>query len=136
MLDRVKHYRKVREGVYLATCPAHEDQRPSLSINENSKTGAVLVKCWAGCTFEEIIRAAGIEAHELFPPRPAADLVKGERRPFPALDVLKAVADETFYVAYIAATMAQGYVLTAIDKKLLEQSFDRIMEARRLCLGR
>jgi hypothetical protein len=53
--------------------------------------------------------------------------------------VFRAVADETFYVAYMAymaATMAQRHLLTPTDKALLEQSYERIMEARRLSLGR
>ena len=94
----------------------------------------MLVHDFAGCSFDEIISAAGVEAHELFPPRTAADHVRGERRPFPAADVLRAVADDTL-VAYMAAAMAQGHVLTATDKLLLEQSCERIMEARRLALG-
>jgi hypothetical protein len=38
-------------------CPAHEDRSPSLSwkIADN---GRVLLKCHAGCTFDEIRRAA------------------------------------------------------------------------------
>lgn len=39
-----------------AHCPAHEDKNPSFSISESS-TGKVLVKCWAGCTQEEVIEA-------------------------------------------------------------------------------
>jgi hypothetical protein len=135
LLDRLDGVRQTGPDRWLAKCPAHEDRRPSLSVRELDD-GRVLVHDFAGCSFEEIIAAAGIEAHELFPPRLAADFVRGERRSFPVADVFKAVADETFYVAFMAATIAGGHQLTPTDKALLWQSFDRIMEARRLCLGR
>ena len=38
---------------YLARCPAHDDRKASLSVRE-SEDCAILVKCFAGCTFEEI----------------------------------------------------------------------------------
>ncbi len=51
-LDKVR-----RHGDYefLACCPAHDDRNPSLSVSD--KNGKILVKCWAGCTQEEVIEA-------------------------------------------------------------------------------
>jgi hypothetical protein len=49
-----------------ALCPAHKDSKPSLSINEG-KNGKPLIHCHAGCTYEEIIKAAGITTEDLFP---------------------------------------------------------------------
>ena len=40
---------------FLACCPAHDDRNPSLSVSD--KSGKILVKCWAGCTQEEVIGA-------------------------------------------------------------------------------
>jgi len=40
---------------FLACCPAHDDRNPSLSVSD--KSGKILVKCWAGCTQEEVIDA-------------------------------------------------------------------------------
>jgi hypothetical protein len=39
-----------------APCPAHEDEHESLSIGEG-RDGKLLLKCHAGCTFEEILAA-------------------------------------------------------------------------------
>ena len=44
---------------YIDHCPAHEDKKPSLSINY-TPDGKLLLHCFAGCSFEEIINAAGI----------------------------------------------------------------------------
>ena len=40
---------------FSACCPAHDDRNPSLSVSD--KNGKILVKCWAGCTQEEVIGA-------------------------------------------------------------------------------
>lgn len=54
-----KHVRPSGEN-WVALCPAHEDKHPSLSIREGDG-GRLLVHCHAGCTFENILAAAGIE---------------------------------------------------------------------------
>jgi hypothetical protein len=45
---------------YIDHCPAHEDKKPSLSINY-APDGKLLLHCFAGCSFEEIINATGIK---------------------------------------------------------------------------
>jgi putative DNA primase/helicase len=49
---------------WTARCPAHEDHRASLSISEG-EDGRLLLKCFAGCTFDQILKAAGVEATKL-----------------------------------------------------------------------
>jgi hypothetical protein len=51
-------------GRWSARCPAHADRSPSLTIAEGDK--GVLVKCWAGCSLEEITGALGITISDLF----------------------------------------------------------------------
>ncbi len=47
------------------TCPAHDDRTPSLSVSEG--TGRrILVKCFAGCTVEQIVAALGLSLADLF----------------------------------------------------------------------
>lgn len=50
--------RKAGRG-WSARCPAHDDRNPSLSIRD-SANGGVLVKCFAGCSKNEVI--ASLEA--------------------------------------------------------------------------
>jgi putative DNA primase/helicase len=51
---------KRRAGYWSARCPAHDDRTASLSISE-SENGRLLLKCHAGCEFDAILKAAGIE---------------------------------------------------------------------------
>ncbi|EJF87632.1 hypothetical protein ME1_01001 [Bartonella vinsonii subsp. arupensis OK-94-513] len=49
--------RGVWYGAYgLARCPAHDDRSPSLNIS-NGNDGRLLLHCYAGCSFREIIQA-------------------------------------------------------------------------------
>ena len=48
----------------LAQCPAHEDRNPSLSITEEKDR--VLLMCFAGCDFGEIMEALGLELKDAF----------------------------------------------------------------------
>ncbi|HEY8165118.1 MAG TPA: AAA family ATPase [Gemmatimonadaceae bacterium] len=63
VLSRVKKARSSGSG-YVGLCPAHEDKQPSLSISVGT-TGNILLNCHAGCTFEAIVDALGIDRREL-----------------------------------------------------------------------
>ncbi len=49
-----------------ACCPAHKDRRASLSIAEGDD-GRALVKCHAGCSFDDICAAVGLSTVDLMP---------------------------------------------------------------------
>ena len=67
-LDKVTAKKPTKDGLsqWQAVCPAHDDKSPSLTITEASD-GTVLVKCWAGCNANEIVKALGLELKDLFP---------------------------------------------------------------------
>ena len=48
-----------------AHCPAHEDERASLTLAEG-REGRVLVRCHAGCSAEQIVAALGLTLADLF----------------------------------------------------------------------
>lgn len=65
VLERLKGVKESGNG-WTALCPAHEDRRPSLSVAEG-QDGRCLLHCFAGCSFEAIIHALGLQASDLFP---------------------------------------------------------------------
>jgi RecA/RadA recombinase len=66
VLEVLEGVRKCGNG-WSAKCPGHEDGTASLSIGEGSD-GRVLLHCFAGCAFADIVRAAGVGERDLFPP--------------------------------------------------------------------
>lgn len=57
---------------WAAKCPAHEDRNASLSITAGDD-GKTLLRCHAGCTFADVVAAAGLRPGDLFPPKPASN---------------------------------------------------------------
>ncbi len=51
-LDKVRWHGDYK---FTACCPAHDDRNPSLSVRDSN--GKMLVRCFAGCTQEEVIGA-------------------------------------------------------------------------------
>jgi hypothetical protein len=45
-------------------CPAHDDQNPSLSVNQGHT--AVVLRCWAGCDPAEVLAAIGLRYTDLY----------------------------------------------------------------------
>ena len=125
-LDKVK---RTGPNRWHARCPAHDDKGPSLSIRETD-TGSILVHCFAGCSVHEIVHAAGLELSDLFPPRAEGHLHgRPDRRPFPAADVLRAVAFEALVVSAAAAALLAGEPFGVADRERLILAASRINAA-------
>ena len=64
-LQRLDGVRPSGKG-YVSKCPAHDDRHQSLSIAEGDNRG-IVVKCFAGCTAEQIASAVGLRLSDLMP---------------------------------------------------------------------
>jgi len=52
----------------MALCPAHDDRKASLHISPGN--GSVpLIKCFAGCDTEVVLKAVGLDWQDILPPR-------------------------------------------------------------------
>ena len=130
MLSRLDGVKRTGNGTWLARCPAHADKSPSLSIRETDDD-KVLIHCHAGCSVHEIVGAVGLEISDLFPPRPVdpAQVGKPVRRPFPAADILRAIAFEALVVGCAASAMLAGEPFTQTDRDRLMLAVGRIQSA-------
>lgn len=88
-LDKVKQ----SGDRWMACCPAHDDSTPSLSVGRrtNGDPGAV-VKCFAGCDADAIVRAVGLTPADLFDAPPA----RTERRIVAAYSYVDEVGEVLF----------------------------------------
>jgi hypothetical protein len=67
-LDRLlRRLRGVSESGsgWSAKCPAHDDQKASLSVSEG-RDARVLIYCHVGCTARAIVEAVGLRLADLF----------------------------------------------------------------------
>lgn len=130
LLSKLDGVKRTGQDRWLARCPAHGDKHASLSIRE-ADTGVTLVHCFAGCTVHEVIGAVGLDLSDLFPPHPVdlAHVGKPVRRPFPAADILRAIAFEALVVGCAASAMLAGKVFTHVDHDRLILAVRRIQSA-------
>jgi hypothetical protein len=107
----------------MASCPSHADKTASLSLRQLDD-GRILLHCFAGCNVHEVLSAIGMTINDLFPQRLQDG--KPERRPFPAADVLRAIAIEAQVVSIVAADLVEGVVLDAKTKDRVFLAAERI----------
>jgi hypothetical protein len=90
-----------RGNYWLALCPAHHDQRQSLSV-KRGRNQAILVKCHAGCQTKAVVEAIGLHLADLFNDRRRAQARPGGRqaRPTPRIVATYDYCDEIGEVLY------------------------------------
>lgn len=130
LLGRLEKVRQTGPGRWLACCPAHDDRRASLSIRELDD-GRVLLHDFAGCAVQQVVAAVDLNLSDLFPPSgiAAGHGLTGERRPFPASDVLRAIAHEATIIAIEGARLGNGHPLSDDDRARVLLAAERIRTA-------
>jgi uncharacterized protein (DUF927 family) len=90
ILQKLSGVRKQGSG-FQARCPAHADDKPSLSIGE--KGGKILLHCHANCSIDDLCGALAIQKKDLF----SEELAKRTRR---RIDRIYEYKDETGEVLF------------------------------------
>ena len=144
MLDKVS---AKGDNAWLACCPAHEDKSPSLGITD--RDGTILFRCFAGCKFEDIIGALGIEASDMFPEKTSGvttvtdkwgyekTVVSGKpiKNAFPDKLVLEALTEEVIVMEIGLAAMAEGKILNSHQMQRMGKAAN-LFHAARVAGGR
>jgi hypothetical protein len=129
ILSRIANIRQTAPDRWIARCPAHEDRSPSLAIREVDDR--LLLHCFAGCSVYEVVSAVGLSLSDLFPEKITLEGNRPERRPFPAADVLRALASDCIFMMLCAGDLAKGKQLEQSDKDHLVLIAGRFHEALR-----
>lgn len=129
LLAKLERVRSMGSGRWLASCPAHEDRSPSLSIRE-AEDGKVLLHCFGGCDTGAVLGALGLTLGDLFhargpdaPPR---------RSGIPASDLLRVVSADVTLVSILASDLLSVGRLSVGDWRTLARAAARIGRARDL----
>ena len=127
LLQQLQKVKRTGNGRWLACCPSHEDRTASLSIRELDD-GRILAHCFAGCSVDEVLGAVGLTFDALYPEK-EIHLGKPERRPYPAADILRAIAFESTLVLIAAADLLAGNPFNETDRARLALAASRIQAA-------
>ena len=127
ILARLEGVKKLPNGKYQARCPAHQDKSPSLAISETGD-GKVLIKCWAGCEFENIVTAIGLQKKDFFP---VSGLHKSEQKNyfprFNAHELFPILSQESLIGLLALHQLQQGKPLSDSDIERVNQAFRTIL---------
>ena len=126
ILDRLEKVRQVKPDSWRACCPAHDDRSPSLDITDAGDR--VLLICRAGCAFDEVRAALGMQAHEFY-----ADS-KAPKSAAPGVSIRSlnaALVRELVLCWVLAADRAQGKPIGAADLERERIARQRITQAWR-----
>jgi hypothetical protein len=117
----------------MACCPAHDDTHPSLAVAETDD-GRVLLHCFShGCDWREILACLDLPESAVFPEKASQHHIRPERRPFPAADILRVMANEAIFLCAASRTIQNGGALTADDHKRLILAGERLQAALSYC---
>jgi hypothetical protein len=128
LLAKLDKVRRAGPGRWLACCPAHDDRHPSLSIRQTDDD-VVLVHCFAGCDIHSILSAINLEPQDLFPNRGRRHPADPLRRPFPAADILQAIAFEALLIATAGVELLSGQPFSDADRERMMLAVERIRAA-------
>lgn len=133
LLSNLNGVRKTGQGRYIAKCPSHEDRSPSLAIKETDDR-KILIKCFAGCTVQEIVSSVGMSLEDLFPE--STKISKSERKSFNPYDILECLRDESMIIAIGANDIALGKSISYSDARRITLAHERINTALNISRGK
>lgn len=135
MLSLCQPYRKNGKRGYVCKCPAHEDNKPSLSVDVG-RNGNVLLNCFGGCSALDVLQAVGLKMEDLFDNPPRENMTPAERSEahframstkwLAALDTLR---KDAMMVSIAAGNLHQGNELSQEDRRALYRANKRIDNA-------
>ena len=112
-LGKLSGVKKYGQG-WRAICPVCGGKNNSkLSVKEGN-TGAVLIKCFAGCEVDEIVGAVGMDLTDLFPPRDSQG--KPQRGAF-RYEAVREMRGELGAAWILLAQIGRGGDVSARDRK-------------------
>jgi len=129
LIDRLERVKQIAPGRWIASCPAHKDRTPSLSIRELDD-GRVLINCFGGCGAIDVLDSLGLEWGALFPEGSHKSPDRGFISRIPARDLLEIISEETSVVALIAADLLEKRTISESDWQRLAKAVTRIGAAR------
>lgn len=132
LLDKLEGLKQTGPDRWLARCPAHDDNNPSLRLKDTGDR--LLVYCFAGCTFRDIADALGVLPSAFFEGGIYDRREFDKKFPVPWKDAVIVLRHEFWVLLTIANALQKGPLSDTDDKRLIEAG-RRIEQAWRACNG-
>lgn len=135
LLTRLERVKQTARGQWIARCPAHQDNAPSLSVKQ-CDDGTILLHDFAGCSPSDVLAAVGLTLADLFPERLKPRTPEERRAAREAFKrdswraALGVLSREATVVGCAAGMLRQGHALTTDDDARLTLAMQRIEDAR------
>jgi hypothetical protein len=130
LLEGLEGVKQTSSTTWMAKCPVHDDRTASLSVRDIGDS--VLVHCFGLCPTSDVMAALGLNMADLFERTHDYESPHRKRQPFPARDVLAAVAEDVVLVAVASVYLREGRALSEKDGNALLAAASRLREAARL----
>lgn len=134
-LSRLKKVRKSGKSSWIACCPAHQDNNPSMTISVGSD-GRILAHCFAQeCGIDDIVEAVGMTVAELMPENPLYHRTKPSKYTFSPIDILSAIETDLTCSLIAMKDVQSGKIPSEEETLAMAQRIGRISMALKFARG-
>lgn len=121
IISRLSKVKRTGNGKYIACCPAHNDNNPSLVLTQKPD-GVVLMFCHScGARGVAICEALNIDPSTLFPPSDNPRYQKAARSGFSAWQLLHALRTDLIRLLIIANDLKKIGALSDDDRQFIAE---------------
>ncbi len=126
-LNRLHKVKSSGRDSWMACCPAHEDKNPSMKID--IKNDKILIKCWTGCSVEDILGAVGMDFSDILPDKPLYHRSSGTTPMLSSADALRIVKYEAAIIMMYGQDLNAGKTVSEDDRQRFVLAVERVSDA-------
>ena len=127
LLNRLQKVKSSGRDSWMACCPAHEDKNPSMKID--IKNDKILIKCWTGCSVEDILGAVGMDFSDILPDKPLYHRSSGSTPMLSSADALRIVKYEAAIIMMYGQDLKAGKTVSEDDRQRFVLAVERVGDA-------
>lgn len=127
LLNKLQKVKSSGRESWMACCPAHDDKNPSMKID--IKNDKILIKCWSGCSVEDILGAVGMEFSDIMPDKPLYHRSSGTAPMLSSADALRIVKYEAAIIMMYGQDLRAGKTPNDEDHSRFVEAVQRVGNA-------
>lgn len=112
---------------WVACCPSHDDKNPSLKVD--IKNDKILIKCWSGCSTEDILGSVGMDFDDIFPDKAIYHRSSGDRPTLSSSDALRIIKYEAMIIYMMGVDLRAKKIPNEEDHNRFVLAVGRVKDA-------